>query len=379
LLLLTLGLITSLCIIANVPAADFTRALSRFPFVAFLQALRDSRTSIAALSLRGIRVGEVVTGWLLPLGLGLVFLLLLIGANPIVSEWGGRIDLPQIGVDRALFWVCLLAVIMSSLSANALTSRLAGSKRAKARALPGFFNAPAVTRSLVLFNLLFAVQTAMDLTFLTGSTDLPYGMTYAEYAHRGAYPLLATGLLAGAFAVLARPFSDESHALRVLMLVWLCQTLLLVGSSALRLDIYIEAYGLTRLRFAAAIWMGVVGLGLALVAWQVLKRHKTGWMLARCTGLGLGTLYLCAFVNIDGLIAQHNLSNEITRDDHYVCELSEAAVVELMRTRGTRAENHCWNRYRTPVLSTPADWREWGFRNWRLRRSLSTRQMETTP
>ena len=48
----------------------------------------------------------------------------------------------------------------------------------------------AITRSLILFNALFALQTVLDLTYLWGGANLPDGMTLAEYAHRGAYLLI---------------------------------------------------------------------------------------------------------------------------------------------------------------------------------------------
>src|SRR5665213_1578045 len=57
----------------------------------------------------------------------------------------------------------------------------------------------AMVRSLVLFNALFALQTVLDLTYLWGGANLPDGMSHAEYAHRGAYPLIVTALLAAGF------------------------------------------------------------------------------------------------------------------------------------------------------------------------------------
>ena len=54
-----------------------------------------------------------------------------------------------------------------------------------------------------MFNALFAVQTVLDLAYLWGGVRLPDGMTYADYAHRGAYPLIATALLAAAFVLAA--------------------------------------------------------------------------------------------------------------------------------------------------------------------------------
>jgi hypothetical protein len=65
------------------------------------------------------------------------------------------------------------------------------------------FGAEAILRSLVLFNLLFAVQTILDLIYLRGGVALPDGMTYATYAHRGAYPLMLTALLAAGFVLVA--------------------------------------------------------------------------------------------------------------------------------------------------------------------------------
>ncbi len=45
-----------------------------------------------------------------------------------------------------------------------------------------------------------------DAAVLVWGPNSPGGMTYAEYAHRGAYPLLATAMLAMGFALVSRPF-----------------------------------------------------------------------------------------------------------------------------------------------------------------------------
>ena len=60
-----------------------------------------------------------------------------------------------------------------------------------------------MSRSLILFNALFALQTGLDLAYLWGGANLPDGMSHAEYAHRGAYPLIATALLAAGFVLIA--------------------------------------------------------------------------------------------------------------------------------------------------------------------------------
>ena len=67
-------------------------------------------------------------------------------------------------------------------------------------------NVASVANALVCFNLILGVQTVMDGLYLWTGASLPPGMALASYAHRGAYPLLATALLAEAFALsLAKP------------------------------------------------------------------------------------------------------------------------------------------------------------------------------
>ena len=66
-----------------------------------------------------------------------------------------------------------------------------------------FFGVATILRSLILFNLLFAVQTILDMIYLWGNATLPAGINYASYAHQGAYPLIVTALLAAGFVLAA--------------------------------------------------------------------------------------------------------------------------------------------------------------------------------
>ena len=131
---------------------------------------------------------------------------------------------------------------------------------------PGeFFSAATILRSLILFNLLFAVQTILDVVYLWGNAALPADITYAAYAHRGAYPLIVTALLAAGFVLIAmRPggAAEQSTVIRPLVYLWVAQNVMLVISSILRLDLYVQIYLLTYWRIAAFIWMLLVAIGL---------------------------------------------------------------------------------------------------------------------
>ncbi len=376
-LLLVLGIASALCLIAGARLSQLPRALRRYPWVAIKVTSLDAVALVIRIgSIRIARtdVRRLVVGWSVPLVLGLIFVMLLSGANPVIE--GFFFDLSQLEltapeIARVWMWAGLGLLILLALAAGRLGGSLSARKPERHTVKrPGLINAASVTRSLVLFNALFGVQTVMDLVFLYGGTGLPEGMSYATYAHRGAYPLLVTALLAGGFALLAQPFTQSNAFLRRLLLLWLGQTLALVLASAIRLEVYVDIYGLTRLRMAAAIWMAVVAFGLSLQMFQVLRQLSVRWMLSRAALLGVATLYISAFINIDGAIARYNLTQEVRLDRSYICGLSEGVVPVLVDLRGGPLA-FCATVYETPRISLPGDWREWGFRNWRLRRSVT--------
>ncbi|MEO0939312.1 MAG: DUF4173 domain-containing protein [Pseudomonadota bacterium] len=369
-----MGLSLTCAFAAGLRRPQLIRAALRFFWVAPWSCLTDAAGGARKLVERPapkLSVAAALMNWAVPLGLGAVFALLIVGANPVLDGWLTdlsrlQVDLPEAG--RVVFWALLALLIWPCLHVTRLTERLRPAPPRQTVRRPGLINPQSVSRSLVLFNALFAVQTVMDAALLGGEGQLPDGMTYATYAHRGAYPLLVTALLAGGFAVLANPYADRP-LIRAMLLVWIAQTLALVAASVVRLEIYVDVYGLTRLRLAAFIWMGVVATGLAITFAQVASRQNTAWMLARCGLLGAVTLYVCAFFNFDGAIARYNLNQPVPLDAWYVCQLSEGAVPEITAWQAARGRTLC--TYTSPSLHTPLGWYEWGFRNARLRHSLA--------
>ena len=150
------------------------------------------------------------------------------------------------------------------------------------RRSPNFLARPTILRSLILFNLLFAVQTVLDLVYLWGNAKLPAGISYADYAHRGAYPLIVTALLAAGFVLAAmRPGgpAERSKVIRPLVYLWVAQNVMLVVSSMLRLDLYVQIYLLTCWRVAAFIWMLLVAIGLLLIVARIILEQSNGWLV----------------------------------------------------------------------------------------------------
>lgn len=313
---------------------------------------------------------RLALNWALPLGGGMVLLSLLVQANPVLEGWLDVLTWPQWEIEeailRAMFWTGLALIVWPFLSFTPPQPSI-GPIRPRRQA--GFgFNTVSVTNALIVFNLLLGLQTLMDVTLLWGGGPLPDGMSHATYARRGAYPLLATALLAGGFALAARPHLGDRKSLTALMMLWLAQNVMLTASAAYRLWVYVESYGLTYLRLHAAIWLGLVAIGLLLIGWYIHARRPNVWLVSRGGGLALATLYLCVFVNFAHLIAAYNLAHPTqTRsvDLSYACSLGPMAAVALASDPATA---RC---VRTPDTE---GWRDWGFRSWRVTRLLAARE-----
>lgn len=375
-------------IVASTQRLLLTGAFQLFPDL--LQAQREARHH----GQKWLRF-DILAGWIVPLLCGAVFIALFASANPLIEQWLAMFDISrqnwEFDVVRLFAWIVLLAIAWPYLSMRLCEKPLIGKSMMTAD-LPKiddsnrFFGSAAILRSLVLFNLLFAVQTVLDAAYLWGGASLPEGMAYATYAHRGAYPLIATALLAAAFVLAAmRPggAGEQSPVIRRLVYLWVGQNVLLVISSILRLELYVDVYSLTLLRVAAFIWMLLVAMGLILIVARIALRRSNGWLVgANALALAL-TLYSCSFVNFAAVIANHNLSYQhetvpgaASPDLAYIQELGPHVIPALDRyiARHNLGAFSCLIGWRNQIVEshtrTMSDWRAWTFRDWRLQHYL---------
>jgi hypothetical protein len=339
------------------------------------------------------RLLRLVVGWVLPLALGVVFLVLFAAANPLVEQGLRALsfrDAVRLDGDRIALWVFVAAFSWPFLAPLVWRPRVAevyGPHKPREAAHVG---SDFTRRSLIVFNALFAVETVLDLIYLWGGVRLPDGMTYAEYAHRGAYPLIATALLAAVFVIITmRPGGpgETDRILRVLVFAWIGQNVLLVASSLLRLDLYVDVYGLTDLRLASAAWMVLVGLGLVLILLRIMWRRSNGWLVgSNLVTLGL-VLYAYAWTDTNALIARFNVDRAIAGATGSpgldVCYLYsqppgvipaiDTYLTHIPESDQTRSTLLTLRAYLVSRVSAgAADWRNWSWRDARLADYLAT-------
>ncbi|MDO9294710.1 DUF4173 domain-containing protein [Bradyrhizobium sp.] len=337
-----------------------------------------------------------LVGWIVPLSIFALFLGLLSSANPLIEHRVMQID-PRVlfrhfEFSRTLFWLLIACAIWPLIHRRIRPQPVRQAEpvvAATVRAAPDYLlGVQAMSRSLILFNALFALQSGLDLVYLWGGATLPDGMSYAHYAHRGAYPLIATALLAAGFVLIAmRPGgpAEQSRLIRPLVLAWIGQNILLVISSIFRLDLYVAAYSLTFLRLAAFIWMLLVATGLCLILIQIIKRKPVSWLVtANAVSLAL-VLYGCCFINAPRLVAAYNVAHSREAggtgpwlDKDYLHSLGpevlpvlEPHLPQIPALQSTVSKlragpDICENRRRRSE-----NWRAMDFRTWRLQRYLA--------
>jgi hypothetical protein len=378
-IILSVGIALTLCVVAGLRGDRLVVGAVRLFWVGPAQTLADGWNCAVKGGSVQVHKGQlrrVMLGWGLPVVLTAVFALLFAEANPVLDQWLGDLiptTVPVPNLERWAFWLLMALLSWPCLILLRLKERLGATRHTvKMGRSIDIINPQSIMRSLIMFNILFAVQTGMDVFFLYGGGDLPEGMSFAKYAHRGAYPLVLTALLAGIFALASKPFAAQAPVLRVLLLFWVAQNLALVVGSLVRLELYIDTYGLTHWRISALIWMGLVAAGLCVTWLQIQQDHSNRWMMLRVGFLMCVTLYVCAFFSFDRAIAHYNLTHDVRIDKWYVCNLGEAAMPEIQKLTGKSAGQYCdsYSYLAQTDAFVPKDWREWGFRNWRVRRSL---------
>lgn len=298
-------------------------------------------------------LGSTLSVVALPLIGSLVIVALFAAANPVLDRMLTGLflfDVYAIHPGRLLLWTLLFFMAWSLLHPHACQKLLGTFDGSGDLPLPGV-SVASVTLSLIAFNLLFALQNLMDAAYLGGFVAMPEGMTLAEYAHRGAYPLIATALLAALFVLVTlRPGSTTASvpAIRGMVILWVAQNILLVGSSILRTLDYIEAYSLTQLRIAALAWMALVAIGLFFICWRMLRGKSASWLIN--VNLSAAALVLTGFCYVDtaGMAAAWNVRHAreaggrgAALDLCYMRELgrsSLAPLISLEQRPGLRPE-----------------------------------------
>ncbi|RPH36496.1 MAG: DUF4173 domain-containing protein [Chloroflexi bacterium] len=230
------------------------------------------------------RGAPLLRGILLAIPLVLIFAFLFSQADAVFAEYAGNLFDWELDIDELV--TRGLTAGIAAWAAAGLLGLIALRDRSTD---PPLTSVPARIRVgtteclivLLALNGLFAAFVVIQAAYLFGGLDTleATGMSYAEYARRGFFELLAVAfLVAGLILMLEALIKQRSRAYVVSAIVLVVLTMVILASSLLRLRLYQEAYGWTELRFYVLAAIGWLAIG-AVGGVAALATNRTKWLL----------------------------------------------------------------------------------------------------
>ena len=170
------------------------------------------------------------------------------------------------------------------------------------------------TWMLGLLSALFAAFVAVQFHYFYGGEELVLattGLTYADYARRGFFELVTVAALLLAVLLASDWLTREAEPNQRRVLRWLSLALIallavILVSALQRMNLYIEAYGLTQLRFfttAFMFWLVIVFAWFCATVLQDRRERFLGGVYAT----GIAAVFVLAAIDPIGRIAEYDV------------------------------------------------------------------------
>jgi len=297
------------------------------------QEPEDARRSLAK------RATPFLRGILITLPVILLLTLLLAQADPVFNQrisalfsWLQPENFGEI-IFRLVYVLIIAYGLLSTYYFALVESRKEGTtKDLTQRISLGFIEALILLGSI---NLLFLSFVTLQITYLFGGTTniSTEGFTYAEYARRGFFELLAVAVISLlVFYVVSALTKRETPAKRWtfsgLGLFLVIMVGIILASAYIRLSLYEDAYGFTRLRTLThifIIWTGLLLVGVAVL--ELLKKMDRLALVLIIFIFGFGIIL--NLLNVDNFIVNQNVQRALATPGEGVDSLDSAYLNTL--------------------------------------------------
>ena len=235
-----------------------------------------------------------------------------------------------------------------------------------------------------LIDALFMVFVGVQFRYLFGGAarvESSSSLTYAEYARRGFFELVAVAALVVPFLLfthwlLPRGYA-RLHRFYVCLAAVLVVLVFVVMASALqRMRLYQEAFGLTELRLYTTAFMVWLFAVFAWLAFTVLRGRRDRFAFGAVMA-GLAVLVCLNGLNPDALIVRRNAAiagDDRPFDSEYALNLSPDSVPSLVANFDeVPPQERCTvgRELRRRYLNSDGDWRTWNWGRYRAHSAVS--------
>ena len=190
---------------------------------------------------------------------------------------------------------------------------------------------------------LFAVFIGFQITYLFGGeTNITNaGFTYAEYARRGFWELLAVAMLSLLVLLASEKYvgieSKRDKRFLIPAIILIAEVGVVITSAFKRLSLYIDAYGMTILRFYVVGFIILLSVLFVLLAVKFIKSKEEQFFAAGSMLSVTAFLIVVNIISPDAFVVKHNIEQHDRTgkiDVSYLRELSpdaEGGKIELYK------------------------------------------------
>lgn len=328
------------------PLAIMQRALQFF-----LGALSNRRAPKSS-------VLPIVRGLLISLPILFIFLLLLSSADAVFKQFvDGLFDF-HIAPETVSH--LLLIGFVSSLFIGAFALIFMSSNEPEAKMFPdGVGLKLGATESSVILgsvSALFFLFVMIQLAYLFGGADqvASTGQTYAEYARKGFFELIAVAaislvLILTVKRVVVFRAASQKTTFKWLSGILIAEVLVIMLSAHMRLNLYEEAYGFTSLRLLSHMFIFWLAIAFGLLLFHIITNSREQKFAFQLFVGVMGFFVLINLINPDSFIARQNISrfHETGKIDmYYLSNLSEdatPAIARLLEAKDERVQKSAAN------------------------------------
>lgn len=181
---------------------------------------------------------------------------------------------------------------------------------------------------LSVIGIVYLVFCLVQISYLfTGGMELPSGYTYSGFAREGFFQLLFVSILNLGIVLFCLELFRNHRVLKLLLTFLSGCTYIMLFSSACRMYLYIQAYGLSRLRVLVLAALLVISI---VLGGMICSIYRERFPLFRFTVAVVTVVYvILSLGRMDVWIAKYNISLkgfDITYENTYLLTLSADAA-----------------------------------------------------
>jgi len=409
-LLIFLNVVTSILLLLVITRISFCEKIKNFStedyfkiFFLLFKFIQSSFQTLSNLFLPrgakedGKKFSQIVKGILMAIPVLFVFILLFSSADLIFQKYVS--DLLNINNELEIIIRFILILVATIIFIGAYTY----SFREKVNQISTQQNSKNYTighiESSILLgsvNILFFSFILIQLTYLFGgeSNISAQGLTYAEYARRGFFELIAVAMIS-LFLLLAtekyviKKETEHGLGFKILSTFLIVQVILIMASAFTRLSLYEEAYGFTTLRLYSHAFIILLAIIFCLLLYKIYQDRRENTFSIRVFFSIVLFIVVMNFLNPDAFIARRNIERfEATGklDINYLSHLSDDAIpviIEVLNIsnedlRKSFARELYW---RTQNSDSPyfSQWQSLNISRIRAYRTLNSKMGELEP